>query len=82
MMAWSLVEVLHLPELFLLLDDLVLLPELPFDDVLLEDLDAALLFGAVAISSDSLSTSLNQPCILYLIENTFSSSWSNQSPSL
>ena len=80
MMAWSLIEVLHLSEL--LIDDLVFLPELPFDDVLLEDLDAALLFEAVVVASYSFSTSFNQPCILYLIENTFSSSWSNQSSSL
>ena len=80
MMAWSLIEVLHLSEL--LIEDLVFLPELRFGDVLLEGLDAALLFEAVVVACCSFSTSLNQPCILYLIENTFSSSWSNQSSSL
>ena len=80
MMGGSLTEVLLLPEL--LLDDLVLLTELPLDDVLLEDYDAALLFEIVVIPSDSFSTYFNQICTLCLIENTVSSSWSNQSSSL
>ena len=45
MMAWSLIEVLDLPKL--LLGDSVLLPELPFSDVPLENLDSIPLFEAV-----------------------------------
>ena len=59
MIALSFIEVLVLPKL--LLDDLVPLPELSLNDVLLENLYAALLLEAVAIASDSFSTTLSQP---------------------
>lgn len=56
-MAWFLTELLLLPELFF--DDLVLLPELPLYDVLLENLEAAFLFEVAVIASKSFSMYFN-----------------------